>query len=71
MRRFILNRLEDVSGISGTGPVAEGIVLHDGRVVLCWYGPYKTIEFVQDLETILNVHGHCGRTVIEWIDLLQ
>lgn len=34
MRRFELHREEDVSGVSGTGVVAEGVAFSDGRVLM-------------------------------------
>ena len=36
MRTFILNRLEDESGISGTGIVAEGIQFSTGKCAIGW-----------------------------------
>jgi hypothetical protein len=36
MRRFRLQRLEDESGVSGVGYVAEGCESTDGRVALRW-----------------------------------
>lgn len=41
-RRFRLIRHHDVSGVSGTGPVAEGVQFTDGAVALRWYGDYPT-----------------------------
>ena len=39
MLRFQLRRAEDVSGSSGTGIVAEGVISNRGRVVLFWLRP--------------------------------
>ena len=36
MRRFLLERIEDVSGVAGTGWVAEGIQFTNGCVALTW-----------------------------------
>ena len=36
MRIFSLVRHEDVSGVSGTGRVADGVEFNDGTVVLRW-----------------------------------
>lgn len=35
-RLFVLDRVEDVSGVSGTGVVAEGIEFSDGVGALRW-----------------------------------
>ena len=36
MQRFSLKRLEDETGISGTGYVAEGVEFTHGKCVLVW-----------------------------------
>ena len=68
MRRFILWRHEDVSGVSGTGQVAEGVQFSNGRVVLSWRGPKGSITVFDSLQDVLAVHGHQGRTEVQWID---
>ena len=69
MRRFRLNRLNDVSGVSGTGIVAEGVVFSDGRAAVRWIvGEHKCTSVWDSLYDIEQVHGHGGDTVIEWID---
>lgn len=35
-RTFVLYRDTDVTGISGTGPVADGVVYPDGVTVMRW-----------------------------------
>lgn len=69
MRRFLLVRSVDVSGISGTGKVAEGVVFHDGQCVISWFGQYHTIEVHPNVETVLAIHGHSGKTTIQFIDV--
>ena len=68
MRRFYLVRMEDPSGISGTGRVAEGLEFDNGSVAMCWLTKYHIIETAPNAHTIEAVHGHGGRTHIEWID---
>lgn len=68
MRRFRLNRLQDDSGISGTGVVAEGVVFSNGRVGLAWLTAWATVSFYPSVEAVEAVHGHAGRTVMEWLD---
>ncbi len=68
MRRFLLVRDEDVSGVSGTGIVAEGVEFSDGTAVLHWLRePYGLNIFVS-VAALIAVHGHGGRTWIEWLD---
>ena len=68
MQCFELVRTEDVSGVSGTGVVAEGVVIHDGQVVMSWFGEYHTMEVSPSLRAIVNIHGHHGRTFVRWKD---
>jgi hypothetical protein len=67
-RQFIIHRREDVSGVSGTGFIAEGVQFHDGQVAVSWFGKHHILEVVKDLDTWLEVHGHNGRTTIKWLD---
>ena len=65
-RTFRLIRTEDISGISGTGVVAEGCEWENGKVTVCWLGTYGTIEQADNLHQIEKLHGHGGRTYVEW-----
>ena len=67
MRTFILRRREDVSGVSGLGTVAEGIEWSNGKVSLCWLGTYHIIEDVDSIHVVEAVHGHGGKTIVEWL----
>jgi len=66
LRRFLLLRREDPTGVSGTGIVAEGALLSDGRCVLHWLGEVGSINIYRNDEEMMEVHGHCGKTVILW-----
>lgn len=68
MRRFILHRTEDISGVSGTGDVAEGVVFHDGQVALSWFGKYHSLEIHPALTSVQEIHGHAGKTQIVFQD---
>ena len=71
MRRFELHRDEDVSGVSGTGVVAEGVAFsNDGPVALRWTSEWPTSVVFHDrgVESLEAVHGHNGRTRIVWLD---
>lgn len=67
MRTFVLRRLEDVSGVSGLGVVAEGVEWTCGKVSLCWLGNYQSTEQADSLHVIEATHGHGGKTLIEWV----
>jgi hypothetical protein len=68
MRRFMLDRLVDESGVSGTGIVAEGIRFSNGKCVLTWVVLTSSVVVYDSFEEMLAVHGHDGKTVVEWID---
>lgn len=70
MKRFLMVRHEDVSGVSGTGTVAEGVLFSDGKVVIRWcVGEHRSTVVWENLAAVEVIHGHDGRTLIEWIDL--
>lgn len=68
MRRFQFIRNEDETGISGTGLVAEGVVLTSGKVVVNWLTKFPTISIYEKFEDAEFLHGHDGKTVTKWID---
>jgi hypothetical protein len=67
-RRFYLYRHEDVSGVSGTGRVADGVMWPDGSTSIRWRGEHGSIVYWARIESALIIHGHDGRTRIEWLD---
>jgi predicted heme/steroid binding protein len=70
MRRFTLERDEDVSGVSGTGTVAEGVEFTDGSVALVWNtGPHKsTVVWPRGIQSVEAIHGHDGKTRVVFLD---
>lgn len=68
MRRFELYRTEDVSGTSGVGVVAEGVVFSDGSAAMHWLTALSSWAVYQSIEELAAIHGHDGRTVIEYLD---
>jgi hypothetical protein len=68
VRRFQLERLVDVSGVSGTGVVAYGAQAPDGTCVLWWESALESIGIYPDMETLLAIHGHQGTTQAMYID---
>ncbi|WP_328992676.1 hypothetical protein OG394_00400 [Kribbella sp. NBC_01245] len=67
-RRFRLLRHKDISGVSGTGPVAEGVEFTDGAVALRWYGDYPTTTVWDGIDSVIAIHGHSGATDVQWLD---
>lgn len=69
MRMFHLVRHEDVSGVSGEGMVAEGVVFSDGTVALRWLSEWPTSVVFHDrgVEGVEAVHGHGGKTEVRFI----
>ncbi len=62
MRRFWLERTEDVSGTSGTGRVAEGVIFSNGWCALHWLTKYTSVAFYQSIAELEAIHGHSGAT---------
>ena len=66
MRRFILVRNEDVSGVSGIGVVAEGVEFSDGTAVLRWLTSTASTAVYASVEDVITIHGHNGGTMLHW-----
>lgn len=66
MRIFQLHRDHDVSGISGTGIVADGVVFPDGVTVIRWRGERRSTVVWQSVDDVEAIHGHGGATRIVW-----
>ncbi len=69
-KRFIFNRNRDVSGVSGTGLVAQGCTFDNGKVAIAWIvdGKPKSTVIYDSVDDAIGIHGHEGGTLIEWID---
>ena len=78
-KRFVLRRTVDVTGLSGTGIVAQGVEFSDGVCVVRWLaagvsvtnrerGVQPTTVVHPDIVRIEALHGHNGATQIEWVD---
>jgi hypothetical protein len=69
MRRFLLRRDVDVTGVSGTGVVAEGVEFTNGLVVLHWFGEWSTtVVHEKGLDSVRHIHSHDGKTKVVWLD---
>jgi hypothetical protein len=72
MRIFVLERNEDVSGVSGTGVVAEGVEFWDGSCAMRWREPvgHQSVSFYNHIEDVEFIHGHGGSTTIRFVDTI-
>jgi hypothetical protein len=68
LRIFQLLRDEDISGVSGVGRVAIGVVFPSGKAVLEWLGPDSTFEIFDKLDHVEKIHGHGGKTRIVFVN---
>jgi hypothetical protein len=73
MRRFTMRRDFDMSGVSGTGVVLEGVAFSTGVVVIHWLTPPPrgSISVFDSLDQFLSIHVRphpTNRTVIEFED---
>jgi len=68
LRRFNLRRLDDETGISGVGIVTEGIQFTDGSCAMRWMTSTSSVCFYKSIEDVIIIHGHGGKTVVEWQD---
>jgi hypothetical protein len=70
-RAFYLDRIQDESGVSGTGAVATGAIMPSGRAVMEWItkktptGSLGVYDSIDDLE---GVHGHNGKSKVRYFD---
>ncbi|MYR56020.1 hypothetical protein GTY54_07065 [Streptomyces sp. SID625] len=71
---FIVQRNEDVTGVSGEGIVAEGVCFSDGWAVTHWLDrppmnePKTEVWHNPGTEPFERISGHGGRTHIVWAD---
>lgn len=67
-KRLHLERDEDVSGVSGTGTVAYGILFPDGTVVLRWDTKVRSTVYYDSIHDVEIITGHNGKTRIVFDD---
>ena len=66
--RFYLRRDADITGISGTGIVAEGVQFSNGWVALTWLTEHTSVVFYPSIADVYHIHGHDGSTAVVWVD---
>lgn len=67
-KRFILRRDADVTGLSGTGVVAWGVLFPDGKVATRWNSAIAQTCAFDSIEDVEAIHGHQGKTRVVWLD---
>jgi hypothetical protein len=68
MRRFVMHRHQDASGVSGIGVVAQGIQFDDGTCALRWLTEHSSTAIYASAADVELIHGHGGRTELIWVD---
>lgn len=68
IRRFVLARKTDVSGTSGTGYVAAGVVFPSGACCLSWLSIVSSLGIFHSLADLEKIHGHEGETYVKFLD---
>ena len=64
MKIFYLKRVEDESGVSGTGRIAQGFIFDNGKVALTWLSEHPSITIYDSIGEVTAVHGHGGKTEV-------
>lgn len=67
MRLFVLVRLEDESGVSGTGRVAQGVVFDDGTCAMRWLTSKASTAIYHSIRDLEDIHGHGGKTKVVYL----
>lgn len=67
MKQFWLERVEDISGTSGTGRVAEGVIFSNGWCAMHWLSKYTSVAFYQSVAELEAIHGHNGATRVVYL----
>ncbi len=71
MKQFLLKRIEDETGVSGTGIVAEGVQFFNGKCTLTWITEFSSVAVYDSIDLVEKIHGHNGKTVIVWVDEIK
>jgi hypothetical protein len=77
-RLFTVTRNFDQSGISGTGRILDGVVFHNGQVVVCWRSDvnektpgFSSLGIYPSWEAFMHVHidpHPVNKTEIRFLD---
>ena len=56
MKVFYFKRLEDESGISWTGRVAQGFIFDNGKVALTWLSEHPSVTIYDNIGEVHAIH---------------
>ena len=68
MKNFELHRDQDVSGVSGTGKVAQGIEFDNGKCAMAWLTEFTSVAVYENIEHLKQIHLHNGATRLVFIE---
>lgn len=70
MRRFLLIREDDETGMSGTGIVAEGVEMSSGTCLVQFRSHIASSTLYDSVKAVKEIHGHTDAktTRIKWLD---
>lgn len=68
MRRFVLDRRNDISGVSGTGLVAHGVQFPHHVIIEWQVGGIHSVAVYNTVDELMAIVGHGGQTRIKWLD---
>ncbi len=77
MKYYRLNRIEDATGNSGTGYIAEVVVGGPGTAIVLWsedsnaLGVASIVIYPGGIDDVIKVHGHGGKTRVEEAELTE
>mgnify|MGYP001561308698 FL=1 len=64
---FYLKRDKDISGVSGTGNVADGVEFANGMCALSFHSEYPHCNVYASMRVLEEVHGHEGATKVIFV----
>ncbi len=56
---YCMNRTTDMTGVSGTGVVAEVAIFSNGKCVVCWTTGKDSVVVWDKIQDMLDVHINC------------
>ena len=66
MKTFVLDDIQDETGVRGMGVVAEGVMFQSGKCVISWLLRVPSITVYDSIGDVELIHGQNGRTRIVW-----
>lgn len=64
LKEFYLQRDEDITGTSGTGIVARGVILESGKAIMEWCTLHTSVCIYNNIQDVELIHSHEGKTRI-------